>query len=387
MSSRDPDSRLKAQGSKLKIGFVIDDGLDRLDGVQQYVLTLGSWLSSKGHEVRYLAGETKRKDIDGVYSLSNNLRVSFNGNGLSTPKPASTQKIREVLKSEKFDILHVQAPYSPFMAAKIVKLAPKRTIIVGTFHILPYGIVTNIGTRLLGIYLNRNLKRFNAFISVSKPAQVFAAKSFSIPSEVIPNPVDVAKFKPKKNTRPRKDKKLKVLYLGRLVPRKGCHLLLEALTLMDASQLEVDICGNGPMRESLENFVRDNNLENIVTLHGFISDEDKVKFMQGADIAVFPSTSGESFGIVLIEALAAGAGVVIGGDNPGYRSVLGSVPSSIIDAKDPSKLARHLEKLINDKKLRQEIHVEQQSLVDRYDVNAVGKQILKIYEDCKKPKS
>src|ERR1700712_493953 len=97
----------------MKVGFVIDDTLDKPDGVQQYVLTVGRWLAQNGHQVHYLCGETKRGDIPNVHSLTKNAHVRFNGNQLSVPKPANAAKIRQLLDTQQFDVLHIQMPYSP----------------------------------------------------------------------------------------------------------------------------------------------------------------------------------------------------------------------------------------------------------------------------------
>ena len=104
----------------MKIGFVLDDTLDTADGVQQYVLLVGGWLKRQGHDVHYLVGHSTRKDVDNIHSLARNVRVSFNKNRLSVPLPASTRAIKNLLKAEKFDVLHIQMPFSPFLAGKII---------------------------------------------------------------------------------------------------------------------------------------------------------------------------------------------------------------------------------------------------------------------------
>ncbi len=368
----------------MKIGFVLDDGLDKPDGVQQYILTLGNWFIAHGHEVRYLVGETKRNDIDGVYSLAKNVKVRFNGNALTIPLPASKKAIKQALHNEKFDVLHVQVPYSPFMGAKVIMAAPKETVVVGTFHILPYGWISRVGTRLLGIWLHRSLKRFNAQASVSKPAALFAAQTFKTNSVVIPNSVHIDEFKPTEPIAhfagaPR------VLFLGRLVERKGCKQLLQSLAILHHNgQLPIgtklDICGDGALRPELEAFAIKNNLEDSISFHGFVTQEEKVSFMQQADIAVFPSLSGESFGIVLIEAMAAGAGVVLGGNNPGYESVLADVPGSIIDAHQPSVMAKQLAEIINNSAQQQRLHAAQQAHVAQFDTAVVANTLLQLYQ-------
>jgi phosphatidylinositol alpha-mannosyltransferase len=127
------------KNQRLNVGLVFDDSLDSNDGVAQHVKTVGSWLAKTGHEVSYLVGETKISQWSGgkVYSLSKNVSVSFNGNQLSIPLPADKSKIRKVLEAEKFDVLHVMMPYSPFLAQRIIKLADSESAIVATFHILP----------------------------------------------------------------------------------------------------------------------------------------------------------------------------------------------------------------------------------------------------------
>src|ERR1039458_8447904 len=107
----------------LKVGFVLDDSLDKTDGVQQYILSLGSWLKQQGHDVHYLVGETVRTDIPNVHSLSRNINARFNSNRMSTPLPASPARIRKLLEDVQFDVLHVQIPYSPFLAQQIIELA------------------------------------------------------------------------------------------------------------------------------------------------------------------------------------------------------------------------------------------------------------------------
>lgn len=370
----------------MKIGLVLDDGLDKPDGVQQYVLSIGQWLSGQDHSVHYLVGETKRSDIANLHSLSHNVHVRFNRNHATMPLPAYRHRLKELLKQEQFDVLHVQMPYSPFLAGRLIKASAAKTAIVGTFHILPFSRVNAVGTHLLGLLLRRNLRRFNSVISVSPAAQAFARSSLGVDSIVIPNAVDVQLFALGTPLEKYKDGQLTILFLGRLVERKGCQYLLEAVNNLQASgkfnSAKLIICGRGPLEAELKKYVAGNNLGKLVQFTGFVDEEDKANYLASADIAVFPSTGGESFGIVLVEAMAAGAGVVLGGDNPGYRSVLGSQPDLLVTPKDTTSFATHLEKLMNDAALRQRLHVWQQSEVKKYDVGVVGSQIVHVYEQA-----
>lgn len=374
--------------SQLKIGFVLDDGLDAEDGVQAYILTIGTWLEKRGHEIHYLVGETNRKDIKHLHSMAKNIKVTFNGNKLTIPLPASKKRIQTLLKTEKFDILHIQVPYSPFFGAKVVSNAPALTAVVGTFHILPYGTLSEVGTRVLGRVLQRNLRRFDEQLSVSEAARDFALKTFKIPTVVVPNMVNVAAYTPAKEFK-RINSKLRIVFVGRLVERKGCQYLLQALgrlyTQHPGVDFELIVCGKGPLLDELKQSVEEHNLSGKVDFKGFVSQKEKISYLQSADIAIFPAYGGESFGIVLIEAIAARAGCVIAGNNPGYASVVGGIPNALVEVRNTEHFADSLYALMTKAELRNKIHEAQQKMINNYDVNTVGKKIESIYINCKKP--
>lgn len=372
----------------MKIAFVIDDSLDKSDGVQQYVLTLGKWLRGQGHEVHYLAGHTQRTDIPHIHSLSRNLQVHFNQNRMSTPLPASRRIIKALLANENFDVLHVQLPHSPFLAGRIVKLAPASTVVVGTFHIIPFSKVENLATRLLGIALSKNLSRFDHFFSVSKPAADFARRSFRIRSQLLPNAVDVSFFHSAHEVTKYNDGLINIVFLGRLVERKGCMQLLEALEVLRSRQqldgVRVLICGKGPLRTRLERYVQTHHLSRSVRFIGFVSENDKARYLKTAHIAVMPSLGGESFGIVLIEAMAAANPVVIAGNNIGYRSVLGERKNQLVDPLDTLEFANTLHHfIVNARARRQSTRWQAQSL-HKYDVRNVGATLEDTYQSLHK---
>ena len=365
----------------MKIGFVLDDSLDSSDGVQQYVLGLGEWLSSGGHSVHYLVGQTKRTDIANVHSLSRNASVRFNGNRMSIPRPAPRQPINDLLEVEQFDILHIQMPYSPWLAGRIIDAAPKKTAIVGTFHILPYGRLQFWSAKALSWWTRKRTAQLKHIWSVSEPAQEFAAQ-LGIASTVLPNVVDLQRFA---NAQPVIDDKntFTIVFLGRLVERKGCAQLLQAFEQLvkTTDDARLVICGTGPQRKALEDWVEEHALARYVRFEGYIAEGAKAGYLAGADIAVFPSLGGESFGIVLLEAMAAGAGVVLGGNNPGYASVLGSLPRTLVDPIDTAGFARQLKRLHADKTVRHDLHAKQQKLVQQYDINTIGKKLVSYYQE------
>lgn len=370
----------------MKIGLVLDDSLDKPDGVQQYVLALGRWYAAQGHSVHYLVGATSRDDVPNIHSLSRNVRVQFNQNRMSTPLPVSARKLRRLLHEQQFDVLHVQLPYSPFLGGRIINHAPPSTAIIGTFHILPFSRLESAATRALAAAVRQSRKKFDTIVSVSEPARQFARKYFMVDSIVVPNAVTVKDFSASRRPQKRNDAKLTLVYLGRLVARKGCMQLLSALQLLHQqgrlANVRVIVAGKGPQLPALEAFVYQNNLSAYVEFAGYVSEDDKPSLLARADIAVLPSMGGESFGIVLVEAMAAGADVVIAGDNPGYRSVMDGHEEQIVDPRDTAAFAKTLQHFIADASARRRAKRWQRTRAAEFDVEAVGQRLIDIYAEA-----
>lgn len=374
------------EGSKkLVVGFCYDDTLDSSDGVAQYVKTVGAWLTLQGHRVIYLVGASKTKSWAGgeVYSVSKNLKVSWAGNRLSMPILAKKNLIKRILKENQLDVLHVQVPYSPLMAQKIINKINPSVAVVGTFHIFPANSLSVFGSKLLKIVYGKSLKRFDTYLSVSSAAQSYAKEVFGVTSLVIPNAVNLKKLSDGLSAGKIRAKSSAghIVFLGRLVERKGVKQLLEAFLALHKNypQVRLTIAGDGPQKTKLEKFVGKNNLSSVVDFPGFVSESDKPRLLASADIACFPSLYGESFGIVLIEAMAAGAGVVLGGDNPGYQSVLGQQPALLVNPIDTDEFARRLDQFLTNKNLVQQIHAWQNEHIKQFDIATVGPKLVDIY--------
>lgn len=369
----------------MKIGFVLDDTLDKPDGVQQYVLTMGAWLSVHGHTVHYLTGASSRQDVGTVHSLSKNVQVTFNGNRLGIPLPANGKAIGKLLAKEQYDVLHVQMPYSPMLAQKVIRRAAPSTAVVGTFHILPQTRMVMLATQALGVWLRSSLRRFNAVFAVSPAAGDFARKAFRLPNvSVLPNVIALQKFR---DAQPfpgyQKDGLPTIMFLGRLVPRKGCAVFLAAIAELKRAHPEqafqAVVCGKGPLEAELKRQVQQLGISGQVEFTGFISETDKPGYMASADILAFPSSGGESFGYVLIEAMASGRAVVLAGDNPGYRSVLDERPELLFPALDPQKLAGKMYHYLTNTAIRQPIITWQSQHDIQFDVEIVGPQLVDAY--------
>ncbi len=367
----------------MKIGLLLDSTLDSTDGVQQFVLQIGGYMTKQGHEVHYIVGETTRTDMPRLHSMTKNIKVGFNGNVISSPLPVSRRRIASLLDELNVDIIHVQTPYSPFFAAKMLSLAKKRHIpVVSTFHILPLGKVATAGNALLGLLLRVHNSAIVTTVAVSPPAALFAQKYYGRQCRVIPNPIALASFSSKQrtNTVPT------VVFLGRLVERKGSMKLLQAIDHLRRHGLydgdfRVELGGKGELADELAAYVVRHDLQDFVTLHGFVAETDKKDFLSQADIAVFPSTGGESFGISLLEAFAACQGVVLAGNNPGYASV---VPDkrNLIEPSDTPAFAHTIAKWLNATSERQQMSALQKDHVRSFDIGVVGAKYETVYKQA-----
>ena len=376
---------------RLVVGLVIDDNLDRPDGVQQYVLTLGAELTRRGHEVHYIASTTVRTDLPNLHVVGRNVGVTFNGNRLNTPLPASRAQVRDLLARVPFDVLHVQMPYSPVLAGALVSAAPARTAVVGTFHIYPHSWWVTAGTRVLGLVERRRLRRFGTVFATSEAASAFARATFGVPTTVLGNPVDVARFGPSPDEPspdepspdgPSPDRPVRIVFLGRLVPRKGPRELLAAAVAMTRAGTQrpwtLTLAGRGPLRDELAATVAREGLTNV-DLPGFVAEEDKAALLADADVVALPSTGGESFGISVVEALAAARGVGLAGDNPGYRTTMAGLERQLLDPADTATFARALGRWVDDPQGRAEIAQRQRSAAARFDTPRIADEVERGY--------
>ena len=378
----------------LSIGFVFDDTLDVFDGVQQHILTLGRELGRRGHRVQYLVGQTAHPPVDGVHSLSRNVMVSFNGNRMRIPLPAPKAPIRRVLEAGHFDLLHVQAPYSPFLAGRVIRAANPATALVATYHIAPTGNLQLLGGRLLGMINRRTHRRIDRVIAVSPVAASYARQTAGVPSRVVANPVDVAALRRARQAAGDQEvarlhgQGPHLVFLGRFVARKGAGILLSALQAGERAGvlpegLHVTMAGKGPLLEDCRRKAA--ALRTPVAFPGFVDEKDKPALLASSDLTVFPSTGGESFGIVLLEAIASGTAPVLAGDNPGYRSTLMGDERALVPVDSPNTpelLARRVAQALGDPSWRRKVRHDQLALLDRYDVTTVADQVEEVYRQA-----
>ncbi|CAN5399437.1 phosphatidyl-myo-inositol alpha-mannosyltransferase [soil metagenome] len=368
---------------KLQIAHVFDSNFDNPNGVSSYISTLAEGCREQGHDVKIIVGNSESSDPD-VISVSKTVPVPANGNTVPLPLPISYRKARGILRDIKPDIIHIGVPYTPLVGNQFMSEAAPETGVVGTFHVLPYSKRAAFLMNKVGVTTSRTRKRLDHVLAASPEVQDYAQSGFGLQSTLMPCPVDIRRFKAGQRMDEYNDGKFNIFFLGRLDERKGPTHLLGALSLFDRdelSNLRVAIGGDGPDMQKLRDQANANGLNDVVEFAGRIPESDKPDFLASADITALPSTSGESFGISVVEAMASGA-AVIAGDNAGYRSILSSrTPELLINPTHSGNFANVLSKLIKSDELRHDVQLRQQEGLHEYDTSTVTGRILDVYAD------
>jgi phosphatidylinositol alpha-mannosyltransferase len=266
-----------------------------------------------------------------------------------------TDEIDTVLEREQFDVLHFHEPWVPVLSRQI--LSRSSTANVATFHaMLPDTRVAQTMSKVFVPYTKPMLRHIDAFAAVSEGAAEYLLGLADVPVEIIPNGVDIKHYRRRAGTEPQgkpKDAPKTILYIGRLENRKGVKYLIQAFAHLQGREpnIRLQIAGAGPDREKLEQEVHELGARRVEFL-GYVDDATKVRLLHEADLFCAPAIFGESFGVVLLEAMAAGL-VTVAGDNPGYESVMrGLGRLSLVNPKDTAQFAHRLELLLFDADLR-----------------------------------
>lgn len=364
----------------LDVALVYDDSLDRPGGIPQYLTTLAGALRRRGHRVALVVGATEQHEVAGcpVHSMSRNVGVRFNGNRLSMPVLPHVTRVR-ALARQKFDVVHVQVPYSPLMSGLLIGSLPACTAVVGTFHVASERLLPRLGLRLLGVACTRGRRRFDETVCVSNHARRFGARAFGLQqAQIVPNMIDLRIWETIRagpTTHPT------VAFVGALVPRKGAGVLLEAFARVRRHRPEARLvlAGDGPLRARLYRRAQALNIEDAVELPGRLSEEQKMRLLASARVACFPSRYGESFGIVLLEAMAANGPALLAGANAGYAETLRDLPEALC-LPEPGPLADRLAAFLDDDLARRRQRDDHAALLRRFDADRVCEQVLAVYD-------
>jgi phosphatidylinositol alpha-mannosyltransferase len=335
----------------VKIGIVTQSYYPRYGGVTENVHHTAVELRRRGHEVTIVTSRFRQGEAEnapGLVRIGYNIMIPFNGAFVDLAVGVRLKaQLRSLMRAFDFDLVHVHAPLVPTLPLLAVQAA--ECPIVGTFH------MTGRHTRMLewihGMF-QPIVSRLDARVAVSQTARDFTAHYFPGDYHVIPNGVDVDLFHP--NVAPierwRDPDHENILFVGRLDPRKGVQLLLDSMPEVverTRGRARLLLVGDSYLRLKYQTSVP-GSMRRHIHFVGHVPSHELPRWYATGDVFVSPATGNESFGIVLLEAMATGRAVVAS-DILGYRSVVTpNVNGVTFPPGDRAALARTLSRLLND---------------------------------------
>ncbi len=324
-------------------------------GVQEYVYHLKKEYKKMGFFTKVITGASKGispKDEDDVIRIGKNFPFIINGSTGQIILVARRNKIKEILDKYNFDIIHFQEPFVPFLSHSIIKNS--NAINIGTFHA---NFDSNFFYRISTNFLSPLWDKIHGKIAVSISARSSITKYFRGEVEIIPNGVDTSRFNPR-NPKIKKfdDNKINILFTGRVEKRKGLIYLLKAYANLKIRypDIRLIIVGKGPLLKEHQHFVMKNKIKDVF-FEGYVPIKELPYYYSTADIYCSPALFGESFGIVLLEAMANGIPVVAFNIS-GYNDVVSNLENGLLAIpRDVHDLTEKLGLLIQNKDLRKEL--------------------------------
>ncbi|MGX9924193.1 glycosyltransferase family 4 protein [Streptomyces sp. NPDC002248] len=360
----------------MRIGIVCPYSWDVPGGVQFHIRDLAEHLIRLGHEVSVLAPADDETPLPPyVVSAGRAVPVPYNGSVARLNFGIlSAARVRRWIQNGRFDVIHIHEPSSPSLG--LLTCWAARGPMVATFH------TSNPRSRAMtaayGI-LQAALEKISARIAVSEYARRTLVEHLGGDAVVIPNGVDVSFFA---DAEPKPEWQGGTIgFIGRIdEPRKGLPVLMRALPrILEARPgTRLLVAGRGDAEEALEPLPR--AYRDRVEFLGMVSDEDKARFLSSVDLYVAPNTGGESFGIILVEAMSAGV-PVLASDIDAFAQVLDQGAAGELFAnEDAEALADAAVRLLGDPERRAELRAAATAHVRRFDWSTVGADILAVYE-------
>lgn len=350
----------------MRIGLVCPYSFDEPGGVQAHILDLAEYLLAHGHDVKVIG--PARNDVDApnyVIKGGPSVAMPYNGSVARLALgPRVSRQLKQFITEGQFDVLHIHEPNAPSYSLQALALA--HGPIVATYHA---SATDSLALRLAAATLRPLLEKIRGGIAVSEMARRWQVEQLGGDPVLIPNGVDTTRFT---TDRPRKNNPLEIAFLGRLdEPRKGLDILLEAREFME-EPCHITVMGAGTRRQVAG-----------VEFVGRVSEAEKISYLQRADIYVAPNTGGESFGIVLVEAMAAGA-VVVASNIEAFRHVLrtnSAEPAGVVFSNgNAHDLACALDAVARDASLRARLRDRGHLRAADYDWAVVGAAIQRVYD-------
>jgi phosphatidylinositol alpha-mannosyltransferase len=360
----------------LKIGIVCPYSWDTPGGVQNHIRDLAEFLIAAGHNVSVLApaiDETKLPDY--VVNAGKPISIPYNGAVARVLfGPVAFARVRQWISQGDFDLLHLHEPAIPSISLLACWAADGP--MVGTFHAAAkrQKIIFAIGP-----ILEPAIEKLSARIAVSEAARLTLTDHLDTDAVIIPNGIYVNRYSEGKSIQ--KWSGNTIGFIGRFEePRKGLSILVDALPVISrfASDVRVLVAGPGDPEEVIENI--DPQLRQRFEFLGKITEAEKADFMSSVAVYVAPNTGGESFGIILAEALAGGA-CVVASDIPAFDDLLGQGEyGALFESESATELAKVVIDLLRDENKRKELSSRGKERARLFDWTVVAEQVYSVYE-------
>lgn len=355
----------------MRIGIICPYSFDEPGGVQAHILDLATVFIEQGHHVEVLGPASTSTQVPSFVRKGGwAVPITYNGSvARLSIGPHVRRNIKRFIREGNFDILHIHEPNSP--SYSMAALAAARGPIVATYHA---SASSSLVLTLAKPFLRPYLEKIRGGIAVSEMARRWQVEQLGGDPVLIPNGVDTSVYARERARAEHKenDSEIEIVFLGRLdEPRKGLDILLEALTLLP-EKVRVTVMGGGHPRSVPG-----------VDFVGRVSDAEKAAILGRADIYVAPNTGGESFGIVLVEAMATGCAVVAS-DLEAFAAVCNAdseePAGALFRTGDATDLARVLQDVVNDTDKRQALIKAGVERAREYDWDHVAAAVMRVYE-------
>jgi phosphatidylinositol alpha-mannosyltransferase len=361
---------------KLRIGLVCPYSWDVPGGVQNHIRDLAEFLINNGHYVEVLAPATESEYLpDYVVSAGRAVSIPYNGAVARVLfGVGANSRVRSWINDGDFDLLHLHEPAIPSLS--LLACWAGEGAMVGTFHA---AAKYQKAIFAIGPILEPVIEKLSARIAVSESARLTLTAHLETDAIVIPNGIYADNYRDG-SSRPEWQGNT-IGFLGRFEEdRKGLPVLLDALPIISRfiPDIRVLIAGPGDSEEVLAKV--DPQLRHRVEFLGKISEEDKADFLASVSLYIAPNTGGESFGIILAEAMAGGAAVVAS-DIPAFADVLGNGQyGALFESENSENLAKVIIDLLRDETKRRELAAAGAVHAQRFDWGQVGEEIFEVYE-------
>jgi phosphatidylinositol alpha-mannosyltransferase len=373
----------------VKIGLVSPYDWGYPGGVKSHILHLAAELRGRGHTVRILTpatGKIARQVEYGIFKVGRAAPLPVNGSvARISLTPDLNGHIGDLLMRERFDVLHLHEPLASVLSLTVLHSARRSgAVVVGTFHAaVPRTFTASPPEWAYASakpFLRHYFRKLDGRIAVSAAALGFIQRFFPGDYRIIPNGVDVARFGDAAPRPELRDGKPNILFVGRAEKRKGLKHLLRAVPLVREyhPHARFVIVSDGPLRAGFQRYVDKAGWRDVV-FAGRVSDKDLPSYYASADVFVSPAIGGESQGIVLLEALAAGVPTVAS-DIPGHRSVITSGEDGVlVPPADHEQLAWAICHLLNDQREMERLRVAARERAEAFSWPRIAGEIEQYY--------